>query len=438
MKKGLKIAIIGSGSTYTPELIEGLINKRETLPLDELYFMDIDERKRTIVGGLCVRMIKAAGLTCKCVLTDNLDEALDGADFVLAQIRVGKLPARVKDEKIPLKYGLLGQETNGIGGMFKGLRTVPVIVDIAHRMEKLCPNAWLINFSNPAGMVAEAVLNNTKIKMFGLCNVPINMEGSVKSKLGLDDAEIEYIGLNHLSWITSIKANGHEYLADALNAGLNSDAMKNIPATGFPKDLIQAVGGIPNSYLEYFYFRSAKVEHCQHAEKCRGEECMEIEENLLKIYSDSELHVKPELLSKRGGSRYSEVAINLVNSIHNNINDIQVVNLKNNGAVPFMDDNDVIETRAYIGKDGGKTLKVEHYNDHIAAYMKMMKSYEKHAVKAALTGDVNEAFQALLINPLTGDYDKFAPCFWELLEAHKEFLPNFAKALEEHKKESAK
>ena len=427
MKKGLKIAIIGSGSTYTPELIEGLINKRETLPLDELYFMDIDERKRTIVGGLCVRMIKAAGLTCKCVLTDNLDEALDGADFVLAQIRVGKLPARVKDEKIPLKYGLLGQETNGIGGMFKGLRTVPVIVDIAHRMEKLCPNAWLINFSNPAGMVAEAVLNNTKIKMFGLCNVPINMEGSVKSKLGLDDAEIEYIGLNHLSWITSIKANGHEYLADALNAGLNSDAMKNIPATGFPKDLIQAVGGIPNSYLEYFYFRSAKVEHCQHAEKCRGEECMEIEENLLKIYSDSELHVKPELLSKRGGSRYSEVAINLVDSIYNDRGDIQVVNVLNNGAIPFMDDNDAVEVSAYIGKNGATVIKSDCHNEHIKEYMKMMKAYEKHAVKAALTGDEDEAMKALLINPLCRDYNKFKPAYDELKEAHKEHLPEFFK-----------
>lgn len=432
-KDGLKIAIIGSGSTYTPELIEGIINKRETLPVRELYFMDIDERKRTIVGGLCVRMIEHAGLPCKCVLTDNLDEALNGADFVLAQIRVGKLPARVKDETIPLKYNLLGQETNGIGGMFKGLRTVPEIVRIAHRMEELCPDAWLINFSNPAGMVAEAVLNNTKIKMFGLCNVPINMETSIKDKLGLKDAEVEYVGLNHLSWVTSIVHDGHDYLSDAIAQGLNSEAMKNIPATGFSKDVIKAVGGIPNSYLEYYYFRGNKVEKCLHAEKCRGEECMEIEENLLEMYSDTGLYVKPELLSKRGGARYSEVAINLVNSIYNDTNDIHVVNLKNNGAVPFMDDDDVVEVRARIGKNGGVPLPVTHYNEHIASYMKMMKAYEKSAIKAALTGNVDDAYRALLINPLTGDWDKLYPCFYELLEAHIDFLPKFKPALEAYK-----
>ena len=429
----LKIAIIGSGSTYTPELIEGIINRRDSLPVRELYFMDIDDRKRNIVGGLCVRMIEHAGLDCKCVLTDNLDEALTGADFVLAQIRVGKLLARVKDEKIPLKYGLLGQETNGIGGMFKGLRTVPEIVRIAHRMEELCPDAWLINFSNPAGMVADAVLNNTKIKMFGLCNVPINMEASIKSKLGLEDAEIEYVGLNHLSWVTSIMHDGHDYLVDAISQGLNSDAMKNIPASGFGKEVIKAVGGIPNSYLEYYYFRGEKVEHCLHAEKCRGEECIEIEENLLNMYSDTGLYVKPELLSKRGGSRYSEVAINLVDSIYNDKQDVHVVNLKNNGAIPFMDDDDVVEVRAIIGKDGGKPIPVTHYNEHIASYMKMMKAYEKSAIKAALTGNVDDAFRALLINPLTGDWNKLYPCFYELLEAHIDYLPNFKDALKAYK-----
>lgn len=432
-KDALKIAIIGSGSTYTPELIEGIINKKDSLPVRELYFMDIDERKRTIVGGLCVRMIEHSGLNCKCVLTDNLDEAITGADFVLAQIRVGKLPCRVLDEKIPLKYDLLGQETNGIGGMFKGLRTVPEILKIAHRMEELCPDAWLINFSNPAGMVAEAVLNNTKIKMFGLCNVPINMETSIKEKLGLKDANIEYVGLNHFSWVTSIEHDGHDYLKEAMEQGLNSAAMKNIPATGFSKEVINCVGGIPNSYLEYYYFRTAKVKHCQEVEKCRGEECMEIEENLLKMYSDTGLYVKPELLSKRGGARYSEVAINLVDSIYNDKNDIHVVNLKNNGAVPFMDPDDVVEVRARVGKNGGTPLPVTHYNEHIASYMKMMKSYEKNAIKAAMTGDVNSAFRALLINPLTGDWDKLYPCFYELLDAHINYLPKFKPALDAYK-----
>ena len=189
-KDGLKIAIIGSGSTYTPELIEGLIHKKDALPLKELYLMDIDQRKREIVGSLCVRMIESAKLDVKVVLTDDLDQTLEGADFVLVQIRVGKLPARVLDEKIPLKYDLIGQETNGIGGFFKGMRTIPVMMNIAKRMEVLCPDAWLINFSNPSGMLAQALLNHTKVKTLGLCNVPINKIYSVKKKLNLPIANL--------------------------------------------------------------------------------------------------------------------------------------------------------------------------------------------------------------------------------------------------------
>ena len=429
MNKGLKIAIIGSGSTYTPELIEGFINKKDSLPLKELYLMDIDERKLNVVGGLCKRMIEAANMDVKVVLTEKLEEALKGADFVLAQIRVGKLPARVLDERIPLKHGLIGQETNGIGGFFKGMRTIPVILDIVRKMEVLCPDAWLINFSNPAGMIAEAVLNNSKIKMMGLCNVQINMIDSLKKRLGLmgQDVEVEYVGLNHLSWITSIRANGKDYLQDAINAGVNSEAMKNIPSSGFSADLIKTVGAIPSSYLEYYYFKDSKLDHAMHVEKSRGEVCIDIEENLLDIYSNSELHIKPELLSKRGGSRYSEVAINLVDSIFNDKNDIQVVNVLNKGAIEFMDDNDAVEICARIGKNGATPIKTTFENEHIKEYMKLMKQYEKHSVNAAITGDEDEAMRALLINPLVWDYKKAYPCFQELKEAHKEHLPQFFK-----------
>lgn len=427
MKKGLKIAIIGSGSTYTPEIIEGFINKRDSLPVRELYLMDIDDRKLNIVGSLCQRMVAFAKLDCKVILTKDLDEALKGADFVMAQIRVGKLPARVLDEKIPLKYNLIGQETNGIGGFFKGLRTIPVILGITKKMEELCPNAWLINFSNPSGMIAEAVLNNTKIKMLGLCNVPINMIDSVKRRLGLAEAEVEYVGLNHLTWITSIVANGKDYLQTAIQEGINSDAMKNIPASGFTPELIKTVGAIPSSYLEYYYYKDHKLENAKNVEKCRGEVCMEIEEQLLEIYANSEVHTKPELLSKRGGSRYSEVAINLVDSIYNDRGDIQVVNCLNQGAIDFMGYNDVVEIGARIDKDGAHPVKAKFKNDHIKEYMLMMKAYEKHAVQAAINGDIDEAVRALLINPLVGDYKSFYPCFMEMLEAHKTYLPQFFK-----------
>lgn len=430
--KGIKIAIIGSGSTYTPELIEGLINKKDSIPLSELYLMDIDERKRTIVGGLCQRMIKAAGMDTKVVLTDNLDEALKGASFVLAQIRVGKLPARILDEKIPLKYGMIGQETNGIGGFFKGMRTIPEILKITKRMEELCPDAWLINFSNPSGMIAEAVLNNSPIKMMGLCNVPINTIDSIRKQLELPNAYVQYLGLNHLAWVTKIEQDGKDYLSDAMKAGLNSATMKNIPTGGFSRELIQTVGAIPTCYLEYYYHRDAKLEHCLHAEKCRGEICLEIEEQLLELYSHQELHVKPELLSKRGGARYSEAAINLVDAIYNDKKEVHVVNILNKGAIPFMGYNDAVEINAIIGKDGATPIMTNYHNEHIEEVMHMMKAYEKHAVKAAITGDIDEAMRALMINPLVFDHQKAWDCFHELLEAHKKYLPQFSKYLKEN------
>lgn len=430
----MKICIIGSGSTYTPELIEGLINKRDSLPVTELYLMDIDERKLTIVGGLCKRMIEAADLPCKVVMTMDYEEALQGADFVLAQIRVGKLPARVKDEKIPLKYNLIGQETCGIGGMFKGLRTIPAMLKIVKLMEKCCPNAWLINFSNPSGMIAEALLNYTNVKMMGLCNVPINMIDGIKKQMNLPNAEVEYIGLNHFTYVTKILDNGTDYLQDAIKQGVNTEAMKNIPASGFSPEDIAAIGAIPSCYLEYYYFKDSKLAKLKASPKTRGEVCMELEEQLLELYQNSALHTKPEQLSKRGGARYSEVAISLVDSIWNDKNDIQVVNILNHGALDFLADDDAIEIRAYIGKDGAKPIPARFDNDHIKEYIKQVKAYEKHAVKAAINGDRNEALRALVMNPLVGDLKTAEACFDELYEAHKEYLPQFNKELKNDEK----
>ena len=425
----MKICIIGAGSTYTPELVEGIINKRETLPVTELVFMDIDERKLNIVGSLCQRMIEAAGLPCKTELVLNdYAYALKGADFVLAQIRVGKLPARVKDEKIPLKHNLIGQETCGIGGMFKGLRTIPVMMKIVKLMEEHCPDAWLINFSNPSGMIAEALLNYTNVKMMGLCNVPINTIDGIKRSMNLPDANIEYMGLNHFAYITKIEANGKDYLQEALNAGLNSESMKNIPASGFTKEQVAAIGAIPTCYLEYYYFQDSKLEHLKNAPRTRGETCMAIEEELLEIYQNSELHVKPEQLSKRGGARYSEVAINLVNSIWNDSGDVQVVNVLNKGAIPFLKDTDAVEVCAKIGRNGATPIPVTGViTDHMKEYISQVKAYERHSVKAAIYGDKDEAMRALVINPLVGDLKTASACFDEMLEAHKDYLPQFFK-----------
>ncbi|WP_232243092.1 6-phospho-beta-glucosidase [Paenibacillus sp. GSMTC-2017] len=427
MNNTLKIAIIGAGSTYTPELMEGIIKRKDVLPLQELALMDIDERKLDIVGGLCERMVEAAGMDCKVVKTQILDDALRGADFVLGQIRVGKLPARVQDELIPLKYGLIGQETCGIGGFFKAMRTIPVVLDIAKRMEILCPDAWLINFSNPAGIITEAVLNHTNVKMLGLCNVPYNMFKSIRETLELPDANLTYVGLNHLSWITAIEHEGKDYLKNALEMGLNSETMKNIPSSGFSKELVQLVGAIPSSYMEYYYFKDKKLNLLKESEQTRGEKCMAIEEELLEIYSNAELHSKPELLASRGGANYSEVAISLVDAIFNDKQELHVVNLLNNGALPFMEDTDAIEVGAIIGKDGAKPVRLPEFNNrHIIDYMRMIKAYERETVVAAVEGSEEAAMRALMMNPLVADYQTAHDCFQELKEAHRNYLPQFS------------
>ncbi|WFR58093.1 6-phospho-beta-glucosidase [Anaerocolumna sp. AGMB13025] len=424
----IKLTIIGAGSTYTPELLEGVIIRKDSLPVSEIALMDINKEKLSIVGGLCKRMIEKAGLKAKVILTEDLEEALKGADFVLAQIRVGQLACRVLDEKIPLKYGLIGQETTGIGGFFKALRTIPALLNITNHMERICPDAWLINFSNPSGILAQALQNYTKIKTIGLCNVPINMITGVEQALGEKDLDIEYVGLNHLSYITGVKKGGKDLLSEALEQGTGGQGMKNIPLQGFSSELIHTIGALPSSYLEYFYFKEDKLKHLMEEEKCRGEVCMEIEDRLLKLYRDENLSVKPKELESRGGARYSEAAISLVDAIYNDKKEVHVVNTLNHGALEFMADDDSVELSAIIGKNGVTPVPIRGFrNQHVMELMQTVKAYERHTVQAAINGDEDEAVKALLIHPLIGDYNKATACFKEMKEAHKAYLPQFKK-----------
>ena len=423
--KDINVAVIGSGSTYCPELIDGFLKAQDSLKLKRIVFMDIDDRKRTIVGNLCIRMLKAAGVDCETLLTDDLDTALQGADFVVTQIRVGKLPARHLDETIPLKYNLIGQETTGIGGFFKAQRTIPVMKHICDRIEAICPNAWLINFTNPSGIITEFVLNNTNVKCIGLCNVPIDMIDDIKEDVG-DDMDYTYVGLNHLSWMTSVKVKGEELIEKLLAEGFTPKVMANIKDDGFSIETLKAIHAIPSSYLQYYYCRNAKLKHLLEGDKSRAQVCMDIEEDLLEMYSDEGLYVKPALLDQRGGHKYSLVAVNLINSIANDTGDLQVVNIKNGNTIPFLKPDDVIEVAAYVGKDGAVAKPVgEINNKHIIGMMRIVKEYENLTVKAAKDGDEEAALNALLVHPLVGDWEAATKCFNEMKEAHKDYLPQY-------------
>ncbi|MDE5896352.1 MAG: 6-phospho-beta-glucosidase, partial [Clostridia bacterium] len=299
---------------------------------------------------------------------------------------------------------------------------IPVLYAIADRMQRLCPNAVMINFTNPSGIVAQA-LRKKPVRSVGLCNCPFAMEKSVKEALGLAEAEIEYVGLNHLSWLTAIRSDGIDYLDRAIKEGVNSAAMKNIPANGFDREILQAVRGIPSTYLEYYYFKADKLKKLQSEKLSRGEVCLALEKELLEKYRDPALNVKPPELEQRGGAYYSTVAVELLEAIENDRRTRHVVNVSNGGALPFMQDDDIVECAAIVGRERIEPIPVLNFeNEHIIGLMRQMKSYEKLAAEAAVTGDRHTAIAALLLNPLCGDYRSVCACYNEMREANQEYL----------------
>lgn len=423
--KEINVTIIGSGSTYTPELMDGFLKRKDSLTLKKVTFMDIDERKRTIVGNLCARILRNDGCDCEIVYTDSLKEAITGADFVLTQFRVGKLPARYLDENIPIKYNLIGQETTGIGGFFKALRTIPVMQEIAAAIEAYSPNAWLINFTNPSGIITEYLANYTRVKQVGLCNVPISMYDDIYESVG-KDVKITYLGLNHLSWVTSVKRGNTELIHNLIANGLTTKVMENIHDDKIPMECLADIKALPSSYLQYYYNKNAKLNQQKIEKKCRAQVCMEIEEKLLELYQDKNLVTKPALLDKRGGHKYSYVAVSLIDAIANDKKEVHVVNCKNNNALSFMLQDDVVEIEATVDADGIHPIPIENFdNPHIITLMQVIKQYEKLTVKAALTGDESLARNALLLHPLVGDFYAVSECFEEMKCAHSSYLTQF-------------
>ncbi|WP_366163102.1 6-phospho-beta-glucosidase [Bacillus infantis] len=441
MKKGLKIATIGGGSSYTPELVEGFIKRYHELPVSELWLVDVEagKEKLEIVGNLAKRMVQKAGLPIEVHLTLDRKEALKDANFVTTQFRVGLLDARAKDERIPLKYGVLGQETNGPGGLFKGLRTIPVILDICRDMEELCPDAWLINFTNPAGMVTEAVLRYSNIKkVVGLCNVPIGMEMGIAKLLDVEHSRIriDFAGLNHMVYGLDVYLDGEsvkEKVIDLLTDPQNSSFVKNVQGLGWEPSFLKALNVLPCPYHLYYYKTREMVEKDlknSEMEGTRAEVVQKLENDLFELYKDPNLDIKPPQLEKRGGAYYSDAAVRLISSMFNDKRDIQPVNTLNNGAIASIPDDSAVEVSCIITKDGPRPIVMGDLPVPVRGLVQQIKSFERIAAEAAVTGDYDKAVLALTINPLVAS-DKLAKQIVdEMLEAHKEHLPQFFNKIE--------
>ncbi|WP_285856740.1 MULTISPECIES: 6-phospho-beta-glucosidase [Bacillaceae] len=436
---GIKIVTIGGGSSYTPELVEGFITRYHELPIKELWLVDIEEGKEKleIVGGLAKRMVEKANVPMKVFLTLDRREALKNADFVTTQLRVGLLDARIKDERIPLKYGMIGQETNGAGGLFKAFRTIQVMRDIVKDIQELCPNAWLVNFTNPAGLVTEAILNYSGYKkVIGVCNVPVNMKISIAKLLNVpvEAVDIKIAGLNHMSYGLDVFVNGESRLSEVIELLADTKiqmSMKNIVPLPWNPDFIRALGVIPSPYHRYYYktkeILTAELSDYEKG-RTRAEVVKELEEGLFEQYKNPNLNVKPPQLEKRGGAYYSNVACSLISSIYNDKKDIQILNVRNDGAISDLPEDAVVEVNCVVTKQGPIPLTVGRLPIAISGLIQQIKSFERVAIEAAITGSYEKALLALCIHPLITSEEVAKKILDELLEVHKPYLPQFFKS----------
>ncbi len=436
MRKGIKIVTIGGGSSYTPELMEGFIKRYHELPIKEIWLVDIEDGKEKleIVGNLAKRMWTAAGYPVEVHLTLNRREALKDADFVTTQFRVGLLPARIKDERIPLYYGMLGQETNGAGGIFKAFRTIPVIKSIVDDMRELCPDAWLINFTNPSGMITETVIKHFGWKRcIGLCNVPeiaMRLEPHTIGKTR-DELNYKFAGLNHFNWHRVFDKDGvevTELLLEHLNDA-DGGTPKNIFQAQFPLEFIKSTKLLPCGYHRYYYLAEEMLAHSleefkQHG--TRAELVKDVEDALFELYKNPNLNVKPKELEKRGGTYYSDAACECICAIYNDKRQIMVVNTQNNGAISCLPAESIVEISSLISASGAEPLTWGNFNSHERGWLQLMKAMEECVIEAALTGNYSMARQAFDINPLVKNGADGTNVLHELFVAHEKYLPQFA------------
>lgn len=432
----MKIVTIGGGSSYTPELIEGFIKRYDELPVSEIWLVDNEEGKDRveITRSMAQRMWEATPYKVAVYATTDRRHALPGADYVITQFRVGQLCTRIIDERIPLSHGMLGQETNGAGGILKAFRTIPVMQQIIRDMDELCPKAWLINFTNPSGIITEAVIKHMGWeRCIGLCNVPTIAMMKEPALLGkqLSDLQYRFFGLNHFHWHKVFDKNGED-LTDIVIEYINEKnggTPVNIYMAPFTMDLLRSMHLIPCGYHRYYYMEKEMLEHSLEefkANATRAEKMFEVERELFEIYKDPKLYKKPDGLEKRGGAYYSDTACECINSVYNNKNSIMVVSTKNKGAIPCLDVESIVETSSIISNLGAEPIAWGKISPAEKGWLQVMKAMEECVIEAALNGDYGMALQAFTLNPLIKSGMEAKLVLDELLVAHERYLPQFS------------
>jgi 6-phospho-beta-glucosidase len=416
----MKLAVVGGGSTYTPELVDGIARLTSDIKVTELVLADPDAERLSVVGPFSARIMARYGHPATVSWTSDIDAAVDGAGAVLLQLRVGGQATRHRDETWPLECGCVGQETTGAGGFAKALRTVPVVLDVAERVrQRAARDAWIIDFTNPVGIVTRALLDAGH-RAIGLCNVAIGFQRTFASMLGVapDAVALDHVGLNHLTWERAALVDGKDRLPELLA----SQGEEIAAHTGLPLAVTLAVGAVPSYYLRYFWAHDAVVAE-ERGRETRAQAVAEIERQLLAMYADPALDTKPELLQHRGGAFYSEAAVALLASLVTDKGDRQVVNVRNNGTLPFLADQAVIEVSATVGSSGAVPVPVAPAGPLMSGLISHVSAYEELAVEAALRGGRERVWKALLAHPLVGQYDLAEQLTDRLLAENAQFLP---------------
>lgn len=436
----MKLVIIGGGSSYSPELISGLIARKQTLAIDEIVLVDLPEgqAKLTIIEAFTRRMLKAAGITWKVSSTLDRFTALDQADYVLTQFRVGQMDARILDEAIPLSYKMIGQETNGAGGIFKAFRTIQVFKGIVEDMKQQCPNAWLINFTNPAGMVTEAIINYLGWKRtVGLCNIPFGQELAASEVLKEENLSLQHQGINHFHFHKVWDESGKERTTDVIDRLYGSEehdyTVKNIANLDFNQSLLTSLGLLPCDYHRYYFMEQEMLaEMLAQFERgeIRAQQVKKVEQSLFEVYADESQVTKPKALEERGGAHYSEVACELVNAIENNTKQLLVVSTLNNGAIKELPDHVVVETTCVITSQGPIPLTAFALPVFARGYLQTMKAMEELTIQAAIEGNYQLAYQAFLLNPLIENGLVTEELLQEMFIAHETHLPQFHEVIQ--------
>ena len=430
---GLKITVVGAGSSYTPELFADLAAEAEPLDVEQVVLMDANAERAAFVAGVSEKLVKDAGQHIRVTGTADLEEAVRGADFVMLQIRVAGLAARVRDEKLPMELGMVGNETAGAGGFVCALRTIPATLDIARTIERLAPDAWIFNLSNPAGIVTETLLKNTGLKAMGFCNIPINTTYALAEVLDVapEKVQLDSFGLNHLSWVRRVFVDSEERLQPLIAETCDADSSlyrRGLVDDFMEPEFFRTLGMIPSWYVRYFYFPEQTLEEDRRAGHSKGEEDMQREARLHEIYSTAGYDDEARrILSSKGGAQYYLPVLQAIHAIVNNSGDIVVADVRNGTALPDLPPNVCVEVPTRIYRDRSEPLPVGTMPLSVRGLVQTVKAYEELTIQAALTGSREIAIEALMANPLVGSFSKASRFFSQVLENERQYIPQFYK-----------